>query len=128
MTGMSSPGKLFLVKSSRTSSSTRSSSSGSSTMSTLMRNTTMNVTSTCRADPLLDLRLGDELGREVRGNLGVVAELHGIAGSTLGHRPQVCGVAEHLGERDRAADDLRRAAGVHPLDLAAPAVEVADDV
>ena len=46
---------------------------------------------------LLDLRLGDELGREVRGNLGVVAELHGVAGSTLGHRPQVGGVPEHLG-------------------------------
>ena len=49
MTGMSSPGKLFLVSSSRTSSSTRSSSSGSSTMSTLLRNTTMYGTSTWRA-------------------------------------------------------------------------------
>ena len=41
MTGMSSPGKLYLLSSSRTSSSTRSSSSSSSTMSTLFRKTTM---------------------------------------------------------------------------------------
>src|SRR5512142_2824152 len=58
---------------------------------------------------LLDLRLGDELSREVRGNLGVVAELHGVAGSTLGHRPQVSGVSEHLGERHGRADHLRGA-------------------
>src|SRR3954454_6156068 len=50
MTGMSSPGKLFLVSSSRTSSSTRSSSSSSSTMSTLLRNTTMYGTSTWRGE------------------------------------------------------------------------------
>src|SRR6187397_3340880 len=55
-----------------------------------------------RERTLLDLRLGDELGREVRGNLGVVAELHGVAGPALRHGPEIGGVAEHLGERDRA--------------------------
>src|ERR1700690_1064002 len=49
MIGMSSPGKWFLVSSSRTSSSTRSSSSGSSTASHLLRKTTMYGTSTWRA-------------------------------------------------------------------------------
>ena len=57
-----------------------------------------------------------------------MAELHGVAGTTLGHRPEVGGIPEHLGERDRAADDLRRPAGVHALDQPAPAVEVTDDV
>jgi len=47
--GMSSPGKLYLLKSSRTSSSTSSSNSSSSIMSTLFKNTTMAGTSTCWA-------------------------------------------------------------------------------
>src|SRR4051794_14150974 len=69
-----------------------------------------------------------ELRRDVRGDLGVVAQFHRIARATLGLRPQVRRVAEHLGERDEGPDDLRRAAAVHALDLPAPAVEVADDV
>src|SRR3954454_15920096 len=69
-----------------------------------------------------------ELRRDVRGDLGVVAQFHRIARPTLRLRPQVGRVAEHLGERDEGADDLRRAAAVHALDLPAPAVEIADDV
>ncbi len=46
ITGVSSPGKSYLLRSSRTSSSTRSRSSGSSTRSTLFKNTTMDGTFT----------------------------------------------------------------------------------
>ena len=49
MIGISSPGKSYLVSSSRISISTRSSSSGSSTRSILFRKTTMAGTSTWRA-------------------------------------------------------------------------------
>jgi hypothetical protein len=47
--GISSPGKPYWVRSSRTSSSTSSMSSGSSTWSTLFRKTTMAGTPTWRA-------------------------------------------------------------------------------
>ena len=49
ITGASSPGNLYWVSSSRTSSSTRSSSSSSSTRSHLFKNTTIDGTFTCRA-------------------------------------------------------------------------------
>src|SRR5437879_330210 len=49
ITGTSSPGNSYLLRSSRTSSSTRSNSSASSTRSHLFRNTTMAGTFTCRA-------------------------------------------------------------------------------
>src|SRR3954452_21199256 len=48
---------------------------------------------TGRSDPAL----GDELRRDVRRDLGVVGKFHRIACPALGHRPQVRGVAEHLG-------------------------------
>src|SRR5512143_2399657 len=67
---------------------------------------------------LADARLGDELLGEIARDLGVVGKLHRVARPALGHRPQVRGVAEHLGERDERADDLGRATGVHALDLA----------
>src|SRR5215470_7984251 len=78
--------------------------------------------------PLTDLRLGDELLGEIARDLGVMRQLHRVARPALGHRPQLRGVAEHLAERHERADDLRRPAGVHPLDLAPTAVQVADDV
>ena len=37
-------------------------------------------------------------------------------------------VAEHIGKRDHRLDHLRVAAAVGALDLATPAVEIADDV
>ena len=43
-------------------------------------------------------------------------------------RAQVGGVAEHLGQRHLGADDLRVAARLHALDVAAAAGEVAHDV
>src|SRR6266550_3367729 len=52
ITGMSSPGYSYLLRSSRTSSSTRSSSSASSTRSHLFRNTTIAGTFTCRASKM----------------------------------------------------------------------------
>ena len=69
-----------------------------------------------------------ELGRQIGGDLGVVGQLHRVAGPALGHRPQVGGVAEHLRQRDSRPDDLRGAARLHRLDVAAASVEVADDV
>src|SRR5215510_7810807 len=77
---------------------------------------------------LADPGLGDELLGQVARDLGVMRKLHRIARPALGHRPQVRGVAEHLGERDEGAHDLGRATRIHPLDLAATAVQVADDV
>src|SRR5262245_7320180 len=59
-----------------------------------------------------DPGLGEELLGEVARDLRVVRQLHRVARPALGHRPQVRGVAEHLGERDERAHDLGRAAGV----------------
>src|SRR6185437_10916222 len=75
-----------------------------------------------------DPGLGEELLGEAARDLGVVRQLHRVARPALGHRPQVRRVAEHLGEGDRGADDRRRAPVVGALELAAPGVEVADDV
>src|SRR3989454_397932 len=52
ITGTSSPGNSYLLRSSRTSSSTRSNSSASSTKSHLLRNTTIAGTFTCRASKM----------------------------------------------------------------------------
>src|SRR5689334_17489372 len=76
----------------------------------------------------LDLRLLDEFRGQRGRNLGVVTEFHRRRRPTLGHRPQVRDVAEHLGERDERPDDLGVRPRLHPLDLAAPAVQVADHV
>src|SRR3990170_1698571 len=81
----------------------------------------------------LDLGLLDEFRGQARWHFGVVAELHRGRRTPLGHAAQVRHVPEHLGERDERADDLglvadRAAPALHALDLAAPAVEVADDV
>src|SRR5918998_3903992 len=74
---------------------------------------------------LLSLRY---LFRDALRHLGVLVELHGEGGPTLGLAPHGGRVPEHLGERDHRADDLPAAAGFHPLDVAAPAREVAHDV
>src|SRR5688500_10697570 len=78
---------------------------------------------TGRSDPAL----GDELLSDGARDLGVVGQFHRIARPALGHGPQVRGEAEHLGERHEGAHHLRGAPRVHALDLAAAAVEVADD-
>src|SRR3954469_3832181 len=64
-----------------------------------------------------DLGLGDELLGKVARDLGVVGKLHRVAGPALGHRPQVRGVAEHLGERDERADHGRGPPLLRRLDL-----------
>src|SRR5918997_1550506 len=74
---------------------------------------------------LLSLRY---LGRYALRHLGVVVELHGEGGPTLGLAPHGGSVPEHLRERNHRADDLPAAAGFHTLDLSAPAREVAHDV
>src|SRR5688500_3534283 len=81
----------------------------------------------------LDLGLLDEFRGQARWHFGVVAELHRGRRASLGHAAQVRHVPEHLGKRDEGADDLglvtyRAATALHPLDLAAPAGEVADQV
>src|SRR5215218_7206171 len=75
-----------------------------------------------------DLGLGDELLGEIARDLCVVRKLHRVAGPALGHRPQVRGVAEHLGEWHRGAHDDRGASVLRALELPAAGVEVADHV
>src|SRR6476619_1488779 len=55
----------------------------------------------------------------------VSIEVHRVARASLGPRPQVRCIAEHLGQRHARRDDLRTAAILLRLDLAAPAREVA---
>src|SRR6059036_881317 len=86
--------------------------------------TALPVLRPCSADP----GLGDELLGEVARDLRVVRQLHRVARASLGHRPQLRRVAEHLGERDERPHDLGGTAGLHPLDLAPAAVQVADHV
>ncbi len=50
--GISSPGKPYSVSNSRTSNSTNSNNSGSSILSTLFKYTTIDGTSTCRANKM----------------------------------------------------------------------------
>src|SRR5215208_5813080 len=73
--------------------------------------------------PALDDLLGD-VGRHFL----VAVELHRVRRAPLRHRTQVADVAEHLAQRGVAAHHLRVAAVLHPLDAAAAAVEVADDI
>src|SRR3954467_3086657 len=61
---------------------------------------------------LLDDLLGNGLG-----DLCVGVELHGEARATLRLGAQVADVAEHLGQRDEALDDLGAADVLHAQDL-----------
>src|SRR2546429_1563128 len=81
-----------------------------------------------RATGLFAGRLRDDLLGDVRGNLVVGVELHGVARPALGLRPQVADVAEHLRQRHQGTDDTAAAALLHRLDDATTGVEVADDV
>src|SRR3954467_3167005 len=55
-------------------------------------------------------------------------ELHRVLRPALAEGPQLINVAEHIGKRDHRLDDLGVAPAVGALDLAAAAVDVADDV
>src|SRR6476660_3890954 len=76
---------------------------------------------------LLAADLLDDLLGDVRGNLGVRVELHGVRRLTGGLRPQVANVPEHLRQGHKRVDDHVAVALLLGLDLAAARVDVADD-
>src|SRR5579875_1159653 len=84
-----------------------------------------------RPTPMLGRR-ARELAHHPLGDVGrhlvVALELHRVGGAALGGGPQVGRVAEHLGQRHMRGDHLGVAALLHPGDVAAPAVEIADHV
>src|SRR5215210_8630741 len=87
------------------------------------------VAFTCAEDPwLLAADLLDDLVRDVRRHLGVRVELHRVRRLTGGLRPEVANVPEHLGQWNQRLDHPVARALVHRVDLAAPRVDVADDV
>src|SRR5438874_10605809 len=72
---------------------------------------------------------GDDLLRDLRGDLVVRVQLHGaVGGAALGAGPELRGVAEELGERHQDADGLLTAALVDALDAAAARRDVAHHV
>ena len=58
----------------------------------------------------------------------IQAGLHGILAAALRFSAQVGGVTEHIGQRNERIDLLRAAAGLGALDLAAPGIDIADNV
>src|SRR3954454_770925 len=77
---------------------------------------------------LLPRRLRDDFLRDVRGNLGVGVEQHGVVPPALGAGPEVTDVAEHLRQRDQRLHDADARPLLHGLDLTTTGVEVTDDV
>src|SRR5690606_30437150 len=71
---------------------------------------------------------GADLVRDRLWDLFVVIEMHGVLRAALAHRTQGVDVAEHVRERHHRGDDARVPPGVHTRDLAAAAVQIADDV
>src|SRR6266536_6107940 len=67
----------------------------------------------------------DLFGNRAR-SLLVSEEVHGIRRPALRARAQVGGIAEHFGERHFGANDLRRAALLHTLDVTATPCQVAE--
>src|SRR5215210_7926260 len=78
--------------------------------------------------PLLASYPGNDLTGDRLGHLLVGVELHRVGSATLGARPQVGSVSEHVTEGHLALDDLARTALLDALDPAPPAGDVADDV
>src|SRR5438034_1462089 len=68
------------------------------------------------------------LGADALGHRLVVRELHREGRTPLAARPEIRGVAEHLGEGHHGGDHLRVAARLLAHDAAAAPVGVADDV
>src|SRR5580658_2105581 len=77
---------------------------------------------------LLASRLGDDLLGDAGRDLGVRIELHAVVRPALRAAAQVPHVAEHLRQRDERLDRPGPGSFLHGLDLAAAAVQVADDV
>src|SRR6185437_1891288 len=73
------------------------------------------------------LFLDDNFG-DVRRNLGVLRELHGEGRAALAHRAHRRRVAEHLRQRHVGGDRLASRRLVHPHDLPAAAIQVADHI
>src|SRR5436190_3377538 len=79
----------------------------------------------CHASPSSFLRVRrDELRRDRLRDFLVSVELHRELGATLGHRPQIRRVAEHLRERDARLDHLCVAHRLEALDPSAPRVQI----
>src|SRR5690242_20778877 len=76
---------------------------------------------------LLAADLLDDLVGDARGDLGVRVELHRVRRLAGGLGPQVTDVPEHLRQGDQRVDDHVTVALLLCLDLASPAVDVADD-
>src|ERR1700745_1501273 len=77
---------------------------------------------------LLASRLGDDLLGNAGRDLGIRIELHAVVRPALRPAAQIPHVAEHLRQRDERLDHPDPGALLHGLDLAAAAVQVADDV
>src|SRR5699024_9390452 len=77
---------------------------------------------------LLAGRLGDDLLRHTRRDLGVVGEDHRVVGPALRLRPEVADVAEHFRQRHAGLHEAGARPLLHRVDLAAAGVDVADDV
>src|SRR5204862_4720680 len=78
--------------------------------------------------PSLSPGLLDDLLGDVRGNLGVGVELHGVVRTTLGLGPQVADIPEHLRQRNQRLHDASATALLHGLNLATARVQVTDNV
>src|SRR2546429_3839733 len=72
--------------------------------------------------------LPERLGADALRHRLVVRELHREGRATLRARPEIRGIAEHLGERRVRGDHLRVAARLLARDAAAASVDVADDL
>src|ERR1035438_4596372 len=77
---------------------------------------------------LLAPGLGDNLLGDAGRHLGIRIELHAVVRPALRPAPQVTHIAKHLGQRHDRLDDPGPGAFLHGLDLAAPTVQVADDL
>src|SRR5256714_5889631 len=77
---------------------------------------------------LLASRLGDDLLGNAGRDLGIRIELHAVVRPALSPAAQIPHVAEHLRQRDKRLDYPGPGALLHGLNMAAAAVQVADDL
>src|SRR6516162_8150856 len=77
---------------------------------------------------LLASRLGDDLLGDAGRDLGIGIELHAVVRPALRPAAQIPHVAEHFRQRDKCLDHPGPGSFFHGPDLAAAAVQVADDV
>ena len=77
---------------------------------------------------LIPAALCDDLLRNILGDLNIAVRLHGVLAAALSGRPQVGGVAEHIGQRHQSVHLSGAGAVLLTLNLSAAAVQVADYV